>query len=906
LGRMAWARLNGLLLISGAFGAFDKRVAVSAGGYNHKTVGEDMELVVRMRRYMEEKKQPYKITYIPDPLCWTEAPTTAKILGRQRNRWIRGTIETLKFHKRMFFNPTYGLLGMVSYPYWFFFEMLAPVIEFFGFIVFLIMAMAGLIYWPVFFSLLLFIISFGYLYSAFAAYMEATTYNMYRRRRDMMTLLLTALTEPFIFHPFVVWAAIKGYVDILRKKNTWGEMTRQGFAAAAAPEKIKTSAWNKLRQATSSFVSRGVIATILFILIRSYEVISNGALHGYSKLFTSSFLYGIASDISFLLRLSVPLYVLYVLIFFLHKKTANTLVATAITIICVIQFALVQYFLNTLVMLGGDLWSYSWNDIKQTVGASGTFMQSVFMLLLSIVLIAGLFILLIKYIRINATVSFAVSGILLMAAFVDPVKYLTRNIEGNEYEKNLVLNKSYFFYKASLEHFFPTTVDADVYAINDIAYKSADAEYRYVDQEKYPFLRYDETPDVLSPFFDSTSIRPNIVILVVEGLGRAFTNKGAYLGNFTPFLDSLAAHSLYWENFLSEGGRTFAVLPSMLGSLPFAKNGFNELSNKMPDHLSLVNILKHNGYHTSFYYGGDASFDKMDLFLRKNNIDAIHDVNTFPKNYSKLPANSGGFSWGYGDKELYRRYFETAFSSNKPNLNVLLTIATHSPFLVNDQAYYDARFEKRINELGFNKKAKSRARMFKSQFASILYCDDALNEFFTEYAKREDFGNTIFLITGDHRMPEIPMSTKLDRYHVPLIMYSPLLQRSSAFKSISTHFDIAPTLLAFLKNHYLMDVPNMASWVGSGIDTARNFRNVHAYPLMQTKDDAVDFVKGDKMINGPSLYEIKDNMDLEPLENVDISKQLNADFLRFKQRNNSLVAGKKLIPDSLYQRYNTK
>lgn len=229
VGRMAWARINGLLLISGAFGAFDKEIAIAAGGYNHRTVGEDMELVVRMRRYMEELQVPYKVTYIPDPLCWTEAPVNTKILGRQRNRWTRGTIETLKMHQVLFFNPRYGIMGMLSYPFWFFFEMLAPLIEFFGMAVFILMAILGLINWHTFLALLAFIISFGYVFSAFAAYMEVNTFNMYRRKTEMAKLLLTALTEPFYFHPFVVWAAIKGYVDIIRKKNSWGEMTRQGF-----------------------------------------------------------------------------------------------------------------------------------------------------------------------------------------------------------------------------------------------------------------------------------------------------------------------------------------------------------------------------------------------------------------------------------------------------------------------------------------------------------------------------------------------------------------------------------------------------------------------------------------------------------------------------------------------------
>jgi len=229
LGRMAWSRLNGLLLISGAFGAFDKEIVVKCGGYNHKTVGEDMELVVRMRRYMEEKGIAHKVSFIPDPLCWTEAPSTFKILGRQRNRWTRGTIETLQMHKVMFFNPKYRLLGMISYPYWFFFEFLAPLVEFFGFIAFIVFAGFGLIQWSFFLGLLLFIFSFGFLYSVFAILMEVLTYNQYKTNRNLLLLILTAFLEPLIFHPFVVWSAIKGNIDLLRKKNSWGEMTRKGF-----------------------------------------------------------------------------------------------------------------------------------------------------------------------------------------------------------------------------------------------------------------------------------------------------------------------------------------------------------------------------------------------------------------------------------------------------------------------------------------------------------------------------------------------------------------------------------------------------------------------------------------------------------------------------------------------------
>ncbi|MER2999492.1 glycosyltransferase family 2 protein [Pontibacter populi] len=239
LGRMAWSNLNGLLLISGAFGAFDRQVAIDAGGYDHKTVGEDMELVVRMRRYMADRKIPYKVAFIPDPLCWTEAPASYKILGRQRNRWMRGTIETLNMHRKLFLNPKYGVLGLMSYPYWLFYELLAPVIEFTGFVLFLILAFAGLINWSFFLVLTAFILLFGWLFSTFAILMEVVTFNQYRKRGDLGKLILTALAEPFLFHPFIVWSSIKGIVDLLRKKNAWGEMTRQGFNTAAQTPNVQ-------------------------------------------------------------------------------------------------------------------------------------------------------------------------------------------------------------------------------------------------------------------------------------------------------------------------------------------------------------------------------------------------------------------------------------------------------------------------------------------------------------------------------------------------------------------------------------------------------------------------------------------------------------------------------------------
>ncbi|PRY11264.1 hypothetical protein CLV24_11159 [Pontibacter ummariensis] len=230
MGRMAWAHMDGLLLISGAFGMFDKETVIRAGGYNHDTVGEDMELLVRMRRHMYEERIPCKVAFIPDPLCWTEAPQTWKVLKRQRNRWTRGTAETLLLHRKMILNAKYGFLGLVSLPAWVLFEWLAPLIEFFGVLFFLCLVALGYANWPYFFSFLALVYTFAIMNSVFAILFEERSYQQYKRPRHMLHLVVTALLEPLLYHPVTTWAAVKGNYDLLTGKKSWGEMTRAGFA----------------------------------------------------------------------------------------------------------------------------------------------------------------------------------------------------------------------------------------------------------------------------------------------------------------------------------------------------------------------------------------------------------------------------------------------------------------------------------------------------------------------------------------------------------------------------------------------------------------------------------------------------------------------------------------------------
>ncbi|MDD8018311.1 MAG: glycosyltransferase family 2 protein [Bacteroidota bacterium] len=232
-GRMGWSALNGLLIISGAFGLFLKEIVLAVGGYKHDTVGEDMELVVRMHRHCKENKIPYGVEFVPDPVCWTEAPETLKVLGRQRNRWHRGLIDTLLIHKRMLCNPRYGVLGTLAVPYFFFIEMLGPIIEAIGYIAVLAGFFLRIINVQIF--ILFFVVSvvYGVMFSVGAVLLEEISFHRYPRLQDLLKLMFLGVIENFGYRQLTVWWRVRSFWDYFRGVKTWGAMHRVGFANQA-------------------------------------------------------------------------------------------------------------------------------------------------------------------------------------------------------------------------------------------------------------------------------------------------------------------------------------------------------------------------------------------------------------------------------------------------------------------------------------------------------------------------------------------------------------------------------------------------------------------------------------------------------------------------------------------------
>ncbi|EDL62968.1 glycosyltransferase family 2 protein [Bacillus sp. SG-1] len=231
MGRIGLSKFNILLIVSGAFGIFHKDWVLKAGGYNRHTVGEDMELVVRLHRLLKDEKSTNRIEYIPDPVCWTEAPESIRVLQRQRSRWQRGLLETLFIHKGMLLNPRYKSVGLISLPYFLLIELLGAVVEFAGYVIIIMGITFSLISWKM--AILLFCLSllYGSFLSMCGVLLEEWSLRRYPKVKDIVKLFFMALSETFWYRPMTTYFRVQGLLQSLTKKHQWGDMERKGVSS---------------------------------------------------------------------------------------------------------------------------------------------------------------------------------------------------------------------------------------------------------------------------------------------------------------------------------------------------------------------------------------------------------------------------------------------------------------------------------------------------------------------------------------------------------------------------------------------------------------------------------------------------------------------------------------------------
>jgi phosphoglycerol transferase MdoB-like AlkP superfamily enzyme len=540
----------------------------------------------------------------------------------------------------------------------------------------------------------------------------------------------------------------------------------------AQKAEIRSNLPAKIKTTLSNFWSMSLIFSILMFLLRLIELLLIFNSHAIRITFRDVIGYSLFEDFNWILYFLGLLFILHVVNSLFSIKFAKRFTQVWLVIALLAHIALIFYFLKTLLPLGKDLFAYNLDDIILTVRSSG---QLNFITIGGGIIVSALIFHTLNFVNkhlifnVKHSMAFTITMYCFMIIFY--FIPITDSDKMNEIKANIQLNKSKYLSEQSFDYFmYENEYYFDFYlrALDDALF----VKKEYSDPT-YPFTHTAVYPDLLSPYFDSLSSLPDIVFVLIESLGKAYSGKDAYLGSFTPFLDSLESHSLVWTNAISSTGRTFGILPGLFAGLPYGERGFQELYEDFPHHESLISVLNNNGYESSFFIGSDVNFDHQKEFLEYEGVSQLIDIHNFDPKYKKMPP-ANGFTWGYGDKEIFSNglsFFPK--DDGNPQLGIFQTVTSHDPYLVPERDFYSKKFEDHLkNYLNLPEAKKPEYRDYQDSYMTILYADDAVKDFITSYSEKPEFANTIFVFTGDHRLPDIPIASILDRFQVPLIIYS--------------------------------------------------------------------------------------------------------------------------------------
>ena len=651
------------------------------------------------------------------------------------------------------------------------------------------------------------------------------------------------------------------------------------------------------------------VVTIVLVRVFEFYQIGNKTLVNHSFLFE---LGGIIYDIWACL---IYVFVASLIIFFLeriNKKVALNSFHILNTLVIFLYIGLIVIFKERNTPFDHELFTRNFIDSWVT---SKQMMSGDLFLFFPFIFYIGLYYIL--NFKIFALVSFSkktrigVSIISLLAVVFSTYANPSENNFENRNSYYLTSNKFSFWiadvytYYANLNKFNPDNLSPAALK-SEIDFYQTNQPFQFTNQ-KYPLMHVNASNDVLGSFFNLNKDEPpNIVILVVEGLSRDFSGDNAYATSFTPFLDSLSNQSLTWNNFLSTAPGTFAAHPAITGSLPYGKKGFS-IINVMPDHLSLIKILKNNGYHTKFLVGFNPDFDNMGGYMRLQGTDMI--LSNYGAKYKQMGVGEEGWSMGYPDDALYSRSFEVMDSlKQRPYLNIYHTGTTHMPYLFEQQHQYEKLFDKKMANINVSSSIKKTLINCKPVLTTFMFSDDCIKKFFKTYARRSDFSNTIFFIMGDHHIGSFPSTAGLDDYHVPLIVYSQLLKHPQKFYSLSTHNNIAPTITSLILNNYpkLKNNPKQVHWLTSELDTAVQFRNQNSMPFMEWSREITDYIYKDYYLSGAQLFKIDSKLNQTKYENDAVKNHMIRLRDNFKLINNYVCDNNLVYPGKSLDAYAKK
>lgn len=558
----------------------------------------------------------------------------------------------------------------------------------------------------------------------------------------------------------------------------------------------------------------------------------------------------------------------------------------------IFQLASIFYFVITLEPISSAIFALEFEQIS-IVASNYVKFEWYFLLLLLPIFI---YLLLYRLLKSSTRIQKAVIVFYLPFLFFPFTGFQLSSSKDNYNVDSLIENKIYYFISGIITNNQTRNNIDEIQAIK-IYQKTEDSKKFF--NENYPLLHSFDDINTLAPYFDLKETPPNIVLIVVESLSSSYSGKNANEMSFTPFLDSLSEYSLYFENMLATAERSFAVLPSIISSLPHGKKGFTEMKNNYPSHTSLSKWLFKNNYTGAFFFGGYARFDQMDLYMYHEGFHEIFERKEFNYKGTGYQTSIDNVPFGVGDKQLFRTHKRITDSLNRasPFFDVMLTLSMHYPFIIEDQERYKQLAKKRIeNASRVPVNVKNKLLKYTQQLSTVIYTDDALKEYFKQQEKSKHYNNTIYLIVGDHMMGDIPQLSPIEKYRIPLIIYSPLLKKHARFRGVNTHLDIAPSLMKLIGEHYSFKMPQGVSWLGTTFDTSRKYHNDRKLLFMRNGRTCQDLLVNDILLSDEKLYKVGKHLSVSPINNSDKLKELIRIKDSYERIHKEVVVKNEMIP----------
>jgi len=636
---------------------------------------------------------------------------------------------------------------------------------------------------------------------------------------------------------------------------------------------------NKIRESVLAGLDVWVKYALLWLLLTFilrlgffFVMYAAGLIQGASFHIVLS---GVYFDVALVLEVSAIVLIPLLIVNYFIPKTIKHFAVIFITIYVIVYGGLIGYYSNVNLPLDRVFFVYGIGEMYSIIVSSVSFS---FLPFFGVAVLVALYVLLIRFwnkkIRISRLLSLCYLFLtIVFIVFFNFKSLITSDKNYKSYQDYcLAANQIVYTFNDFNEYRKERSREEDYTSYDEQVIKDARnlqtlfPDFKYVDIH-YPFMREADDVDVFGDLMNPTTDgkAPSFVFIIVESLGQRLSSDQPKM-SFTPFLDSLKKESLYWPNCLALAERTFGALPNIFSSAPYDKTGFARTWFPIPDHNSILKEMSINGFTLSFYYGGNASFDGQDEYMRGNGVGYIMKPSEADFDQEKKEQMMQEHSWGMYDKDMFNaaiRHRDTT-ARNRQFTDVYITLSTHEPWCFEGNEVYVKKVEDMVaNTKSFGPSEKNTVLNNKKTFASFLYMDDCVRMLVDYYKSQPEFENTIFVIVGDHRMGRVYVNASpLLKYNVPLIVYSPLIKTPKTYKAVVTHHDIAPTVTAYLSKNYDYTSADKCHWLGTSLDTAAEYRCKQSVAFMRNSREEIEYMHGDYLLDRDRLFKVSDSLEI--------------------------------------------